>query len=123
MLKDNKGITLIALVITIIVLLILAGVSIAILTGSNGILTQAQNAANTTLYSSVLAQEIPTEFTQEDFNLAKENLGTDYTVTPTIPTTGTGTAIQRVGIRHEKSSLAGYIRITDQKSVEIQYVN
>ena len=123
MLKDNKGITLIELVITIIVLLILAGVSIAILTGSNGILTQAQNAANTTLYSSVLAQEIPTEFTQEDFNLAKENLGTDYTVTPTIPTTGTGTAIQRVGIRHEKSSLAGYIRITDQKSVEIQYVN
>ena len=42
--KNNKGITLIALVITIIVLLILAGVSIAMLTGQNGILTQAQNA-------------------------------------------------------------------------------
>ena len=36
----TKGITLIALVITIIVLLILAGVSIAMLTGNNGILTQ-----------------------------------------------------------------------------------
>ena len=36
MLKNNKGITLIALVITIIVLLILAGVSIAMLTGNNG---------------------------------------------------------------------------------------
>ena len=45
---DNKGITLIALVITIIVLLILAGVSIAMLTGENGILTQAQRAANET---------------------------------------------------------------------------
>lgn len=33
--RDNKGITLIALVITIIVLLILAGVSIAMLTGEN----------------------------------------------------------------------------------------
>ena len=33
--KLNKGITLIALVITIIVLLILAGVSIAMLTGEN----------------------------------------------------------------------------------------
>ncbi len=44
MLKNNKGITLIALVITIIVLLILAGVSIAMLTGENGILTQAQKA-------------------------------------------------------------------------------
>ena len=80
MFRSNRGITLIALVITIIVLLILAGVSIAMLTGNNGILTQAQNAANTTLYSSVLAQEIPTEFTQEDFNSVKENLGTDYTV-------------------------------------------
>ena len=40
----NRGITLIALVITIIVLLILAGVSIAMLTGQNGILTQANNA-------------------------------------------------------------------------------
>ena len=40
----NSGITLIALVITIIVLLILAGVSIAMLTGENGILTQAQKA-------------------------------------------------------------------------------
>ena len=46
--KANKGITLIALVITIIVLLILAGVSIAMLTGQNGILTQAQNAKDRT---------------------------------------------------------------------------
>ena len=43
-LKINKGITLIALVITIIVLLILAGVTIATLTGDNGILTKAQNS-------------------------------------------------------------------------------
>ena len=40
----SRGITLIALVITIIVLLILAGVSIATLTGQNGILTQANKA-------------------------------------------------------------------------------
>ena len=45
---NNKGITLIALVITIIVLLILAGVSIAMLTGENGILTQATNAKEET---------------------------------------------------------------------------
>ena len=41
---NNRGITLIALVITIIVLLILAGVSIATLTGENGILTRASEA-------------------------------------------------------------------------------
>ena len=50
--KEKKGITLIALVITIIVLLILAGVSIAMLTGKNGILTQAQNAKTTTANKS-----------------------------------------------------------------------
>ena len=53
MLKNNKGITLIALVITIIVLLILAGVSIAMLTGQNGILTQATDARDDTAKAEV----------------------------------------------------------------------
>lgn len=48
MFKEQKGITLIALVITIIVLLILAGVSIAMLGGQNGILTQSNNAKRET---------------------------------------------------------------------------
>ena len=42
--KRQTGITLIALVVTIIVLIILAGVSIAMLVGENGIITQAQRA-------------------------------------------------------------------------------
>ena len=46
--KNDFGITLIALVVTIIVLLILAGVTIATLTGENGILTQAGNAKDKT---------------------------------------------------------------------------
>lgn len=46
--KKNKGITLIALVITIIVLLILAGISIATLTGENGVLTKASKAEKDT---------------------------------------------------------------------------
>ena len=46
--KNAKGITLIALVITIIVLLILAGVTIATLTGDNGILNQAGKAKDKT---------------------------------------------------------------------------
>ena len=43
--KNQKGITLIALVITIIVLLILAGITIAMLTGENGLLTKSTAAA------------------------------------------------------------------------------
>ena len=43
--KNNKaGITLIALIVTIIVLLILAGVSINLLLGDNGIITKAKEA-------------------------------------------------------------------------------
>ena len=44
----NNGITLIALVVTIIVLLILAGISINMLTGQNGILNRAQEAKEKT---------------------------------------------------------------------------
>ena len=46
--KREKGITLIALVVTIVVLIILAAVSISMLTGENGIITQAQNAKDAT---------------------------------------------------------------------------
>lgn len=46
--NKSRGITLIALVITIIALLILAGVSIATLTGENGILTQSNVAKEKT---------------------------------------------------------------------------
>lgn len=42
--KRNKGITLIALVVTIIVLIILAGVSVNLVLGQNGIITKAKEA-------------------------------------------------------------------------------
>lgn len=46
MLKGQKGITLVALVITIIVLLILAGVALATLSGQGNIIGNAENAVN-----------------------------------------------------------------------------
>ena len=45
--KNVKGITLIALVVTVIVLLILAGVAINLTVGDNGLFKRAQNAADT----------------------------------------------------------------------------
>ena len=44
MLKNRKGITLVALVVTIVVLLILAGVSINLVLGNNGIIAKAKDA-------------------------------------------------------------------------------
>ena len=54
--KNARGITLIALVITIIVLLILAGVTINALSGENGILKRATQAKSKTGRSNVLEQ-------------------------------------------------------------------
>ena len=76
-LKENQGITLIALVITIIVLLILAGVSIAMLTGQNGILSQAENAKTRTTQSS--AEEMVSVAIG---GLQAENLGDTSKITP-----------------------------------------
>ena len=52
----NKGITLIALVITIIILLILASVTIATLTGENGIITKAMEAREKTEIGAIEEQ-------------------------------------------------------------------
>ncbi len=82
---NNKGITLIALVITIIVLLILAGVAIATLTGDNGILTKAASSKEKTDKASA-EEAVKLEylgsidntgkFNYEDFKTnVKKNLG------------------------------------------------
>ena len=49
MLNGKKGITLIALIITIIVLLILTGVTIGLVVGDNGILTQSKSSSEKTI--------------------------------------------------------------------------
>lgn len=52
MLKENKGVTLVALVITIIVLLILAGVTLSMVMGDSGIFGKATDASVKTNVSS-----------------------------------------------------------------------
>ena len=49
--KEQKGITLVALVITIIILLILAGIAIASITSENGLFNRAKQAKNNTIDS------------------------------------------------------------------------
>ena len=66
--KKQAGITLIALVISIIVMLILAGVSLNATIGDNGIITQAQNA---TYMQSVAALE---EFMQQQYLKLYDNI-------------------------------------------------
>lgn len=54
--KNEKGITLVALVITIIVLLILAGVSLSLIAGENGVANRAMSAKIKTEKSEILEQ-------------------------------------------------------------------
>lgn len=75
--NGNKGITLIALVITIIVLLILAGVSIAMLSGDNSILSNAIKARKDKAMGDVKEQvllAINTAFTEYNAKLATKEL-------------------------------------------------
>lgn len=69
--NKQKGITLIALVVTIIVLIILAGVSINMLVGENGIITQAQTAKEENGRAEII-EKIQLEITEKQ----TENLGT-----------------------------------------------
>ena len=83
-LRRNKGITLIALVVTIIVLLILAGISIAMLTGQNGILNRAAEAKEKTR----VAQEDENEKLQgyeKIINQYAEDLPIREDTTPYLP--------------------------------------
>ena len=73
--KNEKGITLIALVITIIVLLILAGVTITTLTGDNGILNKASKAKLETEYSEVRDAMVLTVSEYKLYKYEGEQLG------------------------------------------------
>ena len=89
--SKQKGITLIALVITIIVLLILAAVSIATLTGQNGILSRADDAADETGKKTAeekVAVEVLGSYGEDgniDYNLLNENLKNVEGLTSGLP--------------------------------------
>lgn len=72
-LMKNRGITLIALVVTIIVLLILAGISISMLTGQNGILNRASEAKEKTSLSQKQENTVLTEYEDLINSQQKEN--------------------------------------------------
>ena len=75
--KRNKGITLIALVVTIVVLLILAGVSISMLTGENGIINQATGAQIQNSHSQI-REAVNLKYTEYKMEVKTNSLGVDF---------------------------------------------
>ena len=88
--QGNKGITLIALVVTIVVLIILATVSINAVLGQNGIIKKAKQAKE--MYSNSIAKDneemdrLLNEMAEDDSNGGGSGGGSD---TPTKPVAGT----------------------------------
>ena len=80
--KEEKGITLVALVVTIIVLLILAGVAISFTLGEDGIFKKAKDAAdrmqNAASNEKIQIGELTNEITKV---MEKDEIGTDIYVT------------------------------------------
>ena len=72
--KSSAGITLIALVVTIIVLLILAGIAISLTVGNNGLFSRAKNAANTWIESEANEQQEMKNF-ENVYDETLKNLG------------------------------------------------
>ena len=72
--ESQSGITLIALVITIIVLLILSGISVAYLTGDNGILKRGLQAKQVTE-----EKEVQEEVMEKWYEVERKSIGNDYT--------------------------------------------
>ena len=71
--KENEGITLVALVVTIVVLLILAGISLNLVLGQNGIISRAQDARNQTAEGQVNTEKAVNALTDEMEDLISEN--------------------------------------------------
>ena len=74
MIKKERGLTLIALIVTIIVMIILAGITISVISGNSGIIDQAQLSKNKSG-----RQEIIEKARVEISDLVVENVGTDVT--------------------------------------------
>lgn len=107
--KNQKGITLIALVITIIVLLILAGITIAMLTGENGLITKASDAASETAVANA-KDSIMVKFQDEVATYLKTKYTTGSTPDP-ITVTKLTTGIDANGCLVTPDADAGTITI------------
>ena len=75
--KNSKGITLVALVVTIIVLIILAGISINLVLGENGIITRAKEASKAQEVSEIkedLQMKIMAKQASDDGDITENEL-------------------------------------------------
>mgnify|MGYP000002211326 CR=1 FL=1 len=86
--RETSGITLIALVVTIVVLLILAGITISLVFSENGIIAKAKEAAEKTNQAAINEQEQMNEVAGYLDNMLNEIGGNTPPEEPTLPSDG-----------------------------------
>lgn len=131
--RNQKGITLIALVITIVIILILAGVTLNLVLGDNGIIKQAQKAADLTKESmeneekdfGILADELDEIIAQSLPSTVKEAIqkGTIFTVNKQIKdATGKTMTVPKGFKVKEEELIENGVVIADSKGNEFVWV-
>ena len=109
--KSERGITLVALVITIIIIIILATVTINMAFGDNGLITQAQKAKDMTANSIAAEQEGMNSVMSEYLNVMAE----DSEITPPDPPTPTDPTIEIADAKKETEGFTEKTKVIDEK--------
>ncbi|MFR2534064.1 MAG: hypothetical protein ACLS95_02370 [Clostridia bacterium] len=107
--KNTKGITLIALVITIIVLIILAGVSINALVGEEGLITKAQKAKADTEEAKKKEEQGLTEV----LGKLEEEIGDSYSKENGVNKPRLATGMTPIKFKDPTTAAVGTVETTD----------
>ena len=109
--KGQGGITLVALVVTIVVLLILAGITIALVFAQNGVVGKAQDAAD---YSNkgTIADNVQGYIVSQQMEVIQSGAQKDIT-------SGLSSALSAAGITVDTTTGSGTITVNADTSVTI----
>ena len=130
--SNRQGITLVALVITIIVLLILAGVAIRAVVGDNGVLKQATKAREEQQYKAEVEKtELNVEYFPDGENMGKVDLAKtqdridelDEVESTDFSIDGKLKILFKDGKKHEIDGVVAFLRKEGLKIKEEQYKN
>ncbi len=112
--KGQGGITLVALVVTIVVLLILAGITIALVFAQNGVVGKAQDAAADS-NKGTIADNVQGYIVSQQMEVIQgKTPGTDGNITA-----GLKTALSAAGISVDETTGSGTITVNADTSVTI----
>lgn len=134
MFKSQKGITLVALAVTIVVLLILAGVTIAFVLSDDGVIQSAQEATTANdgaivaenIQQALVAVQINELAGKIEFETDQATTGKDVTsdITKGLGTTGVAISSGTIKIKDDNTVIFTNVKATHNgKTFDVTYAN